>query len=216
MFDLEQSIAEWRKQMLAAGIKAPVPLEELESHLREEIERQIQSGASDQEAFQRTVLQIGQAKELKAEFVKNSYLFSLLGNDIFTALHRIMGSLWLVISSWGFVMLSRLMVIQHLPSAHWQGLGLLDLLIELLLLAISGAGILGSILVIRGSKLGRWIVGSIASLYALFMLSVLFGRIPTLPKPSPALTVGSYTAFYAITALIMFLPPRSNLKPARQ
>ena len=40
MFDLEQSIADWRRQMLAAGIKTPVPLEELESHLREEIERQ--------------------------------------------------------------------------------------------------------------------------------------------------------------------------------
>ena len=37
MFDLEQSIAEWRRQMLAAGIKTPVPLEELEIHLREDI-----------------------------------------------------------------------------------------------------------------------------------------------------------------------------------
>lgn len=35
MFDLEQSIAEWRRQMLAAGIKTPVPLEDLEIHLRE-------------------------------------------------------------------------------------------------------------------------------------------------------------------------------------
>ena len=37
MFSLEKSIAGWREQMLAAGIKAPVPLEELEIHLREEI-----------------------------------------------------------------------------------------------------------------------------------------------------------------------------------
>ena len=37
MSDLEQSIAEWRKQMLAAGIETPVPLEELEIHLREDI-----------------------------------------------------------------------------------------------------------------------------------------------------------------------------------
>ncbi|HTV40201.1 MAG TPA: Clp protease N-terminal domain-containing protein [Candidatus Sulfotelmatobacter sp.] len=72
MFNLEQSIADWRKQMLAAGIRTPALLDELESHLREEFERQIQSGASEQEAFQRSVLQIGQAKELKAEFVKNN------------------------------------------------------------------------------------------------------------------------------------------------
>ncbi len=44
MFDLEESIADWRKQMLAAGIKSPVPPEELEIHLREEIERQMQPG----------------------------------------------------------------------------------------------------------------------------------------------------------------------------
>ena len=47
----KQSIAEWRKQMLAAGIKTPVPLEELEIHLREEIERQMQSGMNEQASF---------------------------------------------------------------------------------------------------------------------------------------------------------------------
>ena len=51
MFDLEQSIAEWRQQMLAAGIKTPVPLEELEIHLREEIERQMKSGLNEQTGF---------------------------------------------------------------------------------------------------------------------------------------------------------------------
>ena len=34
MFDLEKSITRWREQMLAAGIKTPSPLEELENHLR--------------------------------------------------------------------------------------------------------------------------------------------------------------------------------------
>ena len=41
MFDLEKSIKDWRWQMFAAGIETPVPLEELEIHLRDEIERQI-------------------------------------------------------------------------------------------------------------------------------------------------------------------------------
>jgi hypothetical protein len=36
MFDLEQAIADWREQMLAAGVKTPVPLVELESHLLDE------------------------------------------------------------------------------------------------------------------------------------------------------------------------------------
>ncbi len=70
MFDLEKSIADWRNQMLAAGIKTPVPLEELEIHLRENIEQQMQSGANEQRAFEMAALQIGQADVLKTEFVK--------------------------------------------------------------------------------------------------------------------------------------------------
>ena len=56
--------------MLAAGIKTPVPLEELESHLREEIERQMRSGLSEQQAFGIAMEKIGQAHELKREFKK--------------------------------------------------------------------------------------------------------------------------------------------------
>lgn len=70
MFDLEQSIAEWRRQMLAAGIHAPAPLEELESHLREDVENQMRSGAGAQQAFETTVVQIGQTGVLQTEFAK--------------------------------------------------------------------------------------------------------------------------------------------------
>jgi hypothetical protein len=70
MFDLENSIANWREQMLVAGIQTPAPLEELEIHLREEIERQIQSRLSAKSAFESAVQQIGQAKTLKSEFAK--------------------------------------------------------------------------------------------------------------------------------------------------
>jgi cation transport ATPase len=70
MFNLEQSIAEWRRQMLAAGIKAPVPLEELEIHLREEIERLGESGLSETEAFTIAALKIGPARTIQNEFEK--------------------------------------------------------------------------------------------------------------------------------------------------
>src|SRR6516165_2706981 len=70
MFDLEKSITDWQKQMLAAGIKSPVPLEELESHLREEIERQRKSGVTKNQAFEAAVQQMGQAKMLRTEFKK--------------------------------------------------------------------------------------------------------------------------------------------------
>jgi hypothetical protein len=70
MFDLEQSIADWRRRMLVAGIKTPVPLEELESHLRDDIAQQMQSGLSAQRAFEIAVKRIGQTPELKREFKK--------------------------------------------------------------------------------------------------------------------------------------------------
>ena len=56
--------------MLAAGIKTPVPLEELEIHLREEIEQQSKTGLNEQETFELSVQQIGQAGMLKTEFAK--------------------------------------------------------------------------------------------------------------------------------------------------
>src|ERR1700733_1014234 len=70
MFNLEQSITAWRKQMLAAGIQTPVPLEELEIHLREEIERQMQSGLNEPEAFNCAVQKIGPAHTVQNEFEK--------------------------------------------------------------------------------------------------------------------------------------------------
>ena len=68
--NLENKISDWRKQMLAAGIKAPVPLDELEIHLREEIDRQMKSGSNEQRAFETAVQQIGQVRPLKKEFNK--------------------------------------------------------------------------------------------------------------------------------------------------
>ena len=75
MFDLEQSIADWRQQMLAAGIRTPVPLEELESHLREEIERQMKSGLGARQAFEISIRQIGEPQMLKNEFKKGERTF---------------------------------------------------------------------------------------------------------------------------------------------
>ena len=70
MFDLEEKISEWRQQMLAAGIRAPVPLEELESHLREDVGQQMRSGLSAQHAFEAAVQRMGTPPVLSTEFVK--------------------------------------------------------------------------------------------------------------------------------------------------
>lgn len=66
--NLENKISEWRKQMLAAGIKSPVPLEELENHLRDELEQQMKIGLSVQTAFPIAVEKIGRGIMLQNEF----------------------------------------------------------------------------------------------------------------------------------------------------
>ena len=70
MFNLDSAITDWRRQMLAAGLKSPVPLDELEGHLRDDIQEQMRSGIEAQQAFEAAIEQVGQACALKAEFEK--------------------------------------------------------------------------------------------------------------------------------------------------
>jgi hypothetical protein len=74
MFNLEKQISTWRQQMLAAGIESPVPLEEMEIHLYEDIQRQIRHGHSEQKAFEISVQNLGQPKQIKNEFAKTERL----------------------------------------------------------------------------------------------------------------------------------------------
>ena len=106
MFNLEEKIVEWRKQMLAAGIQTPVPLEELENHLREDIERQMQSGVSEQTAFERASAQIGRAEPIKLEFKKVGGFLGWLGEDKTARTNRALALIWLAYCSWFFFMIA--------------------------------------------------------------------------------------------------------------
>ena len=70
MFNLDQAISDWRCQMQAAGVKAHEVLDELEGHLREDLEEQMQSGLTAQEAFEIAIRRIGQPVALQHEFAK--------------------------------------------------------------------------------------------------------------------------------------------------
>jgi hypothetical protein len=72
MFSLDQAIADWRRQLDAAGIRSSEVLAELEGHLRDEIEGQMRSGANEQQAYQTAAARIGLPSTLKAEFAKVS------------------------------------------------------------------------------------------------------------------------------------------------
>lgn len=84
MFNLDQAITEWRRRMLAAGIKTPAPMNELEGHLRDDVEQQVRSGLTEEQAFAVAIKQLGPAHALKPEFKKVSE----------TRLLRLHKSLW--------------------------------------------------------------------------------------------------------------------------
>ena len=90
MFDLETKILEWRKQMLAAGLKAPVPLDELEGHLRERIDL-LKAGLSEEEAFRSAADQLGNREVLKQEFSKLEFHRRLLWRNHSWAINILAG-----------------------------------------------------------------------------------------------------------------------------
>ncbi|HEX3358383.1 MAG TPA: permease prefix domain 1-containing protein [Tepidisphaeraceae bacterium] len=70
MFDLDHAISDWRQQALSAGIKAPDVLNELESHLRDEIDAFCSSGLSEAQAFETAIARLGTADTMREEFKK--------------------------------------------------------------------------------------------------------------------------------------------------
>ncbi len=70
MFDLEQAIAQWRRQMAAGGIGTPDVLNELESHLRDDVSEQVGAGLETSVAFEAAVRRLGEPGSLQAEFQK--------------------------------------------------------------------------------------------------------------------------------------------------
>jgi hypothetical protein len=70
MFNLEQAMTEWRKRMAADGLTSSTVLEELETHLRDDIERRTQSAVNVQQAYHEAVQQLGHADALTNEFAK--------------------------------------------------------------------------------------------------------------------------------------------------
>jgi hypothetical protein len=72
MFDLEEQISAWRVAMVNTGIEEREVLDELEAHLREDVEEQRRVGKNDDAAFAGAVENIGRGELLKPEFTKAS------------------------------------------------------------------------------------------------------------------------------------------------
>jgi hypothetical protein len=67
MFDLEREIQRWRQELHTNGLSGS-ELDELEDHLRADIEEQLRSGVAMREAFAIAVKRIGRGSLLNAQF----------------------------------------------------------------------------------------------------------------------------------------------------
>src|ERR1051326_8478590 len=70
MFNLEKAISDWRRQLAASGITSSDILDQLQTHLRDELDKQMGAGLSQQRAFELALEQIGQIVAISAEFSK--------------------------------------------------------------------------------------------------------------------------------------------------
>ena len=70
MFDLEKVIKQWQRTLRKNEMLEDGYIEELESHLQDEIDHQISLGFSKEEAFKKAVADIGQADSIGTEYYK--------------------------------------------------------------------------------------------------------------------------------------------------
>jgi hypothetical protein len=205
MFNLEQCISEWHKQMLAAGISTPVPLEELENHLREEIERQINAGVNEQQAFNLAVRQIGEAGQLKKEFASSGFL-NWLGQDRQTRINRFFALLWLTFCTWEFVAIAAPLSIL-VCGAQPFGINL-GFLLALLMVVIFLRGIIASIRLFRGDNKEIRMLKSLATLG----LVALVAQIIRFKMASPLSVM--YLAFNVASLWLMRAPSQGGASAA--
>ena len=109
MANIEQLISGWRTR-LSARITNPSTLDELECHLREEMEKQKLAGLDEIAAFDAAAQSIGQPDALQLEFRKS-------GESALTA-DRIFGLLWFIYCAGSFYELTNALCNVSLPANH--------------------------------------------------------------------------------------------------
>jgi len=192
MRKLESMIAEWRARMAAGGIKSPAVLDELESHLREEVERNLQAGRDEAEAFENAVERMGRSDLLGAEFAKieesEGFEKSLLrmGYSFLTVLKekrmsRIIGIACCVFASLYSLLLAPHLFLIHELSPMQRILGLTAVVMTVVSLA--GLRFNYKLLpVIRNKRIRTWI-GLACGLVAVGWLAVFSDLLPNVIVP---------------------------------
>jgi hypothetical protein len=99
MFDLRSAVENWRRELLQGEAIAIADINEMETHLHEEIESLAGHGLSEEEAFLVAVRRLGDAGDLTCEFAKVNGAFvwrrrlfwMLMGVMLFMVAHAVAG-----------------------------------------------------------------------------------------------------------------------------
>jgi hypothetical protein len=99
MFDLDQQIDRWKSAFAKKAECSSDELQELESHLREDIAALVAAGRSEQEAFSESLSRLGDPTEICGEFAKNESRFlwdgvALRGNRVMVILAGLAAALF--------------------------------------------------------------------------------------------------------------------------
>ncbi|NIS38757.1 hypothetical protein GWN91_06390 [Candidatus Saccharibacteria bacterium] len=73
MFSLNREIKKWRRKLYFTGAFQKSDIDELEAHLREEVEELIALGYSEEQAFHKATHRLGSPEILKTEFIKVNF-----------------------------------------------------------------------------------------------------------------------------------------------
>jgi len=199
--NLEANITAWWQRMQVAGIQSPVPLEELEGHLREEIEAQVKLGMSEAEAFEVAVRNIGPARGLKAEFNRAEGSAGWLEADKATQINRVLGLLWMVYCVGSFWKLT-----------HGLGSGILSLdfqitplfMVAVLMDLIYLRGLVASVLLMGGVRRERRFILFLA------ILDAVGGVVVLLIKPFQPLSF-AFTILGFMSIWLLWPPQKPKL-----
>ena len=183
--------------MLAAGIQSPVPMEELEIHLREEIERQMKSGANQQHAFETAHAQIGQAEPIKAEFKKADGFLGWLGENKQSRINRCFALLWLAYCSWLFFSIAAVLAVIPFLSDFSKFRFTDDLYIILLYVFILIFGVIASIRLFGGNNKEIRTIRSIAILGLVAFVAQIIA-FKTFSAMAVTLTVFNLASIYLL------------------
>jgi hypothetical protein len=194
MFNLEKAVASWRRQMMKAGIKNAQIMDELEAHLREEVEHQLAEGTDPEVAFDKATLKMGAPKPLQREFKKCRGVQSDR-RRFYQALYILSALIFILINGWTMIALELtgmeriellsvvvsvcfyLVAMPLLPRLLWPVYARLVRLIKYVtcILALWPIVALLSVFHVFSFELGNMTVMAIWSVYAGIMIGALAG-----------------------------------------